>query len=223
MPHPRRVSVFPVRVGSGKAAFHCQRLLDFLTDNPAFSTKAARLQFRLNGLDDRADFLGSRFLAGGGGDFSNCLRYQSVKAGLIEGLGQKLLNDHNLSSFNGREFRPIALAELLNGVAALFDHGGQRLLFLGWRERLTLFNSLVLERVLDEAQRAGAHRVVRLHGGDGLLRDDGFQCACVGHAIPFGLFANGQSPGVIVTILGDRLQNRASLKARKPSRNTPTA
>ncbi len=68
-----------------------------------------------------------------------------------------------------------------SGVAALLDHGGQGLLLLWRSERGALFNRLVLERVLDEAQGLGAIRVVRLQGSVDLLADLCFECACVGH------------------------------------------
>src|ERR1039458_3483709 len=51
--------------------------------------------------------------------------------------------------------------------------------------RVSLLDGLVLERVLDEAQCAGADGVVGLHGGDDRLADEGFECACVGHGGSF--------------------------------------
>jgi len=141
------------------------------------------LQFGLNGLDHRAHFLGRGRFAGGGGDFGDGCGDQGAEAGFVEGFGQELLDDDNFGSFSGGQFRPIALGELLDGVAALLDHGGQRLLGLCGREGLALLDGLVLERVLDEAQSGGADRIVGLHGGNDLLGDDEFECACVGHGL----------------------------------------
>ncbi len=65
----------------------------------------------------------------------------------------------------------LPFGELVDGVAALLDHGGQGLLLFGRGERRALFDGLVFERVLDEAQGGGAHGVVGLHGDDDLLGD----------------------------------------------------
>jgi hypothetical protein len=60
------------------------------------------------------------------------------------------------------------------------------LLLLGRGEHGAFFDGLVLEGVLDEAQRGGALGVVRLHGLDDLLVDEGFECACFAHDfLPF--------------------------------------
>jgi hypothetical protein len=89
-------------------------------------------------------------------------------------LGVGLAPFGDLGGFNGGQFGAVAAGELVDGVAALLDHGGQNLLGLGLREDFALLDGLVLERILDEAQRAGADRVVSLHGGNDLLVDDGF-------------------------------------------------
>ncbi len=97
------------------------------------------------------------------------------RAGFVEGLGQKLLDDRDLRSLNRCQLGAIALGELLNGVAALLDHRGQGLLLLGRRQRLALLDGFVFERVLDQPQRSGPYRIVGLHGGHNVLADLGFQ------------------------------------------------
>jgi len=63
---------------------------------------------------------------------------RTVRAGFVEGLGGTSSMDHDLGGFGGGQLGTVTVVKLLDGVAALLDHGGQGLLLLGGGQLLAL-------------------------------------------------------------------------------------
>ncbi len=95
--------------GGFPAALVCQYLLDHLADHAAFGAQAGGLEFGLNGLHHRAHLFGGGLLAGGGGDFGNGFSDEGLERGLVESLGQELLDDGDLGGFRGGQLGAVAL------------------------------------------------------------------------------------------------------------------
>ena len=83
----------------------------------------------------------------------------------LGGLGHVGFDQHDFGGFLVGHFLAAALGELLDGILALLDQGGQDLLRFFVVERRHLFDLAILERGLDHAQRGQAVLVARLHGG----------------------------------------------------------
>ena len=79
------------------------------------------MQFGLHGLHDLAHLLGRGRFAERGGDHGDGFSDQNAKGGIVESLGQELLDDHDLGGFGGGQLWAVAVGELLDGVAARFS------------------------------------------------------------------------------------------------------
>lgn len=72
-------------------------------------------------------------LTGGGDMFGKHLGNRNAETIFVKCFGQKLLDHHDLVGFLRGQLGAIALCELLNGIAALLDRGGQRRQLRGFR------------------------------------------------------------------------------------------
>ena len=158
-----------------------QGLFDQVTDGATFGAGTAGLQLRLNGFHDGAHIFGDRLVAERCGEFFNHSCDQRGESCFIEGFGQKFFDDGDFSSLFRDEIGAVALGELVDGVAALFDHGGEGLFAFCRCQCGALFNGFIFQRGLDEAQSTGTFGVMRFHGRDHVLIDEGFEFAWFGH------------------------------------------